>query len=640
MAFLCVEPEVNSRGQVQNKTAEYQPDGREKTRLADIRRSFEVSDKIRHKPYEEFNNRDIVTTLGDSQRAYNNYVEEVEDDPDLSWRSDTRRGLTRNKIISIAAHITQTILGPTVTSQNDADEEDRKAAVVMNDLIEYTLEMSKYERAFFHSVIAMLVNPAAIVNLEYVEYLRKIKEVKEDGGWEEKEIVDPVFSGFQNAIIPVDEFFIGNIYEFDVQKQPFLIWRRVISYENAKIKYGDNENFEQFVTPGVRIFYNDQDDTFYEEYDRNIEETQVEEIVYYHRLADLELRIVNGVLMDDPDRPMQRKDKLYPFAKSGYELIDEGRFFYYRSLADKLREDQKLLDTLWNILMDGSILSMMPPSVILGNEDIDASVIVPGGVTTLRDANAFQTINTNNNLVAGMNAIDQVEKSMSESSTDPLQAGQSLQGQQTAFEIARIEQNAKTVLGLFGKNVIFFVKDYGDLLVPLILQHMTVPQVVDIIGDNMRLEFSSYLLEDRIIEGEKKPRRIDFQMLPTKEEDIKQMEIDLLMEETEKGMEIIKVNPSLFRNWRFKTTVNADPLTGRSDAVKRAIKLEAYQIAIANEFANREAMLRELVLEPALPGQSAELMQKPQEAQQGLPPQKQSGTVQELTKQQAVNEAL
>src|SRR5690606_1867467 len=141
--------------------------------------------------------------------------------------------------------------------------------------------------------------------------------------------------------------FIENFYEPDIQKQGWLIWRRVFSYSLAETKYARlyPDKFK-FVRPGVVNLFNDADDSFYQVYDNNLREEEVEEIVYFNKTLDLKIIIVNGVMLTDPDNANPRNDKQYPFAKFGYELINN-RCFYYKSLAFKLQQDASIVNTLY-----------------------------------------------------------------------------------------------------------------------------------------------------------------------------------------------------------------------------------------------------------------------------------------------------
>ena len=94
-----------------------------------------------------------------------------------------------------------------------------------------------------------------------------------------------------------------------------------------------NQNFKDYVRPGLQVVFDEGTDLFYQQFDEELRKNLVEEVIYYDRTQDLQLIMVNGVLLTDPDHPNPRLDKRYPFIKGGYELIDEGKFFYYFSIV-------------------------------------------------------------------------------------------------------------------------------------------------------------------------------------------------------------------------------------------------------------------------------------------------------------------
>jgi len=612
---LIIEPTIE-KGKVQEPLSQYYPDERCRERLAQIREECSVAQIIRNKSYTEFNDRALTHYIDDCQRAFNSYVPPGSPNPSESWKANTVRPATRNKVISIAAHVTGTMMYPNVVAQNDQDEEDRTAGATMKDLMEFSWEQSDYERTFIHAVIGALVNPVSIIYDGYCETKRCVKEIQEDGTWKEKKIIDEQYSGFINPIVPVDEFFIGDIYESNIQKQPFLIWRRVIDYNNAKLKYGDNENFKKYVRPGLRIFYDPGTRQFYEQQDDSLQGRLVEEMVYYNRYADLELHLVNGVLMDDPDQPNCRIDKNYPFIKFGYELFDEGRFFYYKSLVDKMKDDQRLLDTLYNMILDGTFMQIMPSLAIYGDEEAGSDVFVPGSSHVFGADTKVQPISTGANLNAGFNAIAKVESSISESSNDNLQSGLESSGNPTATEISRQEQNARVVLGLFGKMVKFAVEDFGKLRIPTILQYMTVGELMDETGDGARLKFRTILRPNKIIDGKKKSRKIEFDMnLPEKDTKAhKKLEYEMMKMEDENNMEIIKVNPELFRRMKYLVKVEADMLVQNSEAVNKLLNLEAYDRMKGDEYIDQLAIRRDFLFEAYKPGESDKYLKKAEES--------------------------
>lgn len=589
------------------EASRYNPSKEVKERTSEVLRDFGLANTIKTKPYAEFNFNSLIDRMNLDQMSYNQYPGDRSQDPADAWRSLAFRPIVRNKIISIAAHITASIIYPKIYAQNDRDEEDRDAAQVMRDIIEWVSDQCDYDKTFLYSVLAALVNPAAIIHTEFAEKYREIKVTKADGTWDTKKVLDDLFSGFQDTLVPVDELWISNIYEHNIQKQPFLIWRKVIDYATAKAKYNDYEPFK-YVKPGIQVLYAEDLDLFYEQYDQSMRGNLVEEIRYYNRFADLQLTFVNGILMEDVNQPNPRKDKLYPFVKGGYELFDDGRFFYYKSLAFKLANDEDIINTMYRMLTDGSYMQVMPPAVVFGDDEINSAVIAPGVVTTLSNADgrsSFQTIPTNNNLTAGYNLLEKVEASVNESSSDVLQQGQSPQGDQTAFEISKVEQNARVMLGLFGKMIGFMVKDFGKLRVGDILQHMTVGQVDELLNDPQKLKFRTFLLPEKTVNGKSKTRRIEFDMnLPNEITDKDLMFMSQEIEDKERKMgskvEIYKVNPELFRSLKFKCIIQPEAISPKSDALKKALNLEAYGLAIVNPIVaanpeNQQAVTRDLL---------------------------------------------
>ncbi len=584
------------------KAAPIDMDERAKERTAMVMKDFSVANGMRNKPYREFNNLSLVQRMNQDSLSWNQYVEPPSDDPAQAWRSTAFRPIVHNKIIAIAAHLTASVIYPLIYAQNEQDKEDKAAAIVMRDLMEFANEQSKYDRNFISGVINALVYPAVIIHTEYAHVERMVKR-NVDGKIVEKKETDEVFSGFQDTVLNPLELYVPNFYESDIQKQPFLIWRKMIDYATATTKYGDNARFKKYVRPGIQYLYSDEDGNFYEMWDEELRGELVEEVIYYNRSGDLKLTFVNGILLSDADEMNPREDKLYPFSKSGYEVIHE-KFFYYKSLAFKLANDEQVVNTAYRMLADGTYLQVMPPAVIFGTEEIRAGIIAPGMVTAIADADpksSFQTIQTNNNLSAAFNLLQKVEGSMSESSTEGLQGGQNGSSGQTAYEISRLEQNARVMLGLFGKMIGFLVQDFGILRVSDVLQFLTVGEASQLVGDANQMKFRKFVMPDRESKGKRRTRRIEFtDELPDEmtDEDVAAESLKIAESEVEEGdeIEIFKVNPTLFRKLKFKIRVTPEAVLPKSDALKKAIQLEEYALAIANPLLDAEAITKDLLL--------------------------------------------
>jgi len=584
-----------------------------------IKQDYETGFEIATRQFREFNDRNFFDVLSDNQMKFNSYAEGPSQDPEESWMWPGVRPITRNKVMSLAAHLTSSLIFPNVFAQNEADEEDRNMAQVMKDLVKWHILNTNYGVSFVFGIVAALVNPMTYFHIQYAQVPQKIKLKKENGEIEEIEGIDDEFSGIQVSVVPGDEVYIADPYQFNIQKQAFLIRRRYISYAEAEGLYKDHRYFK-YVEPGVKALFNDEDQTFY---DIRMDDapTTCEETIYYNRQEDLEVHFINGIYMGEENvnanrmkhRTNRNKPK-YPYVPLRYEPYDEGRFFFSRSAVERFIQDQDLVDMLWRLVIDATHISVKPPLAVSGNnERITPGIMTPSAVTQFNEGTKIENLGQYSNLIGGINLIRETEQSINESSQAPQQAGQAEKGAQTAYEIATLQQNARIQLGLAGKMIISAVKDLGDLLVDLIIMHQTVGEV-DELSDG--LKFRNFLLPDEIENGEKISKKIDFSEeligLHLTDKEI-QKRNDQLTKDTggiDSGMYIYKINPRVFASLNYKLQVEADVLIPKNEQFEKALNLEAYDRMIMNPYADQRAVSRDFLFETLKKGESNKYMTK------------------------------
>lgn len=605
MSLISVELKKDANGRVVSQPSPYQPKDKEKERLGLIRNSFQIGYLNQTTPKREFNDLSLIGRISNDRMSWNTYQPNdgagVPGDEVNAWRSNAIKPVVRNKAISVAAHITSKLIFPGVFAQNQSDNEDKDAALVMKSLMEFVGYEAKYPKTFLYAVIGALVDPASIIHEEYAEVYRTIREMGDDGKYTEKQVIDEEFSGVIQTPIECDELLIENFYQENIQKQGFLILRKVISYSTADSKYGNLDNFK-FVRPGVQSIYNDANQTFYDEYDPNLSGELVEEVIYWNRTKDLKLTVLNGVLVSDPDEPNPRADKKYPFAKTFYEPFDQGRCFYGKSLVFKMGPDSRIINELYPMIIDGTYLSLFPPMIATGAEDIGGDVIIPGMVTTFQsnDAN-LKPINSSSNLSAGITAMMDVTKSLSDSSVDPILQGSSQAGARTAFEVRRMEDNALIDFKICIQMIGFLVQDIGALMMGDILQFMTIAQVEEIAGEEDKMKYASYLLPESQTEDGMKTKKIQFTTeMPDQMSEDEKLDASFDTLEEEGGMDskntILKVNPEMFRKNKYKILISPDTKSPYSEEVDAAFKLEAYDRMIQNPGLDQEQVTKDFLL--------------------------------------------
>jgi len=605
---MILELSYGTDKKISNTLSPYQPPQEVKELTQKIKKEYSVGDEILHRPFEEFNNVSLLDRASIDQAQWLSWNPDVASDPESDWRFTGVRPMTRNKVISTAAHLTSQLIIPNIHAQNDKDEEDRDAAYVMRDLLEYNVQRSNYELAFLYGVISALVNPVTYFK---VSYSYATQEVHDKKG--KKTVEDEVLSGFQFFLIPPDEILIGNPYVHDLQKQPFIIHRRFISFDEAQGLWGEHDNFNH-ITPGIQSIYNEDDGQMYDVEDNN--DTLVEEVTYYCRRKDIEVVLINGVYMGNEDvennpithRSNKNKPK-YPFAKFGAEPIDAMRFFGYKSLVAKLQNDQEGLDRAWQMYHDANFLATYPPTVTIGAGKIDKSVIMPATNTDLKPGAEINPLNIVNPQHMQASILE-YERSLNESSQDPQLGGKGGQLPQTARQSILIQQNALTNLGIMGKMIGSAVKDIGILMVDDILRYQTIGNASEILGGIPKMKFKSFILPNKTLEGKNTTEIIRFkdEMLGMEvtEDEQRRKELELL-EEAGDDRALYDVNPELFSRMDYLVSVDYEQMMERNSNFEKALKLETYDRAIGNPLIAQDPekaalITRDFLLEPLVGG--------------------------------------
>ena len=596
--ILDIEPKRKKNGLLDEDAltiSEYKPSDQETESINKVMADFQHGNILMNKTFHEFNDISVIERLNRDKLSFNTYLPDDGEQGDSvdSWKSNAIRPLERNRGLDIASQVSEKTIFPQVYAQNQQDEEDRKAASIMRYLMEWSGDQQDYDKTQLYGIITALYSPASIIHTEYTENL--ITKLNPKTGKRE-EIIDDETSGFRSTVVPVNELYIENMYQHDVQKQGFLIWRRVISYDVAASKYSDSKNFKhvkaQLQTkfePSTQVYYDQQDDS--------MTENQVEEVIYWNRRKDIKLNLVNGILMTEHDAPNPRQDSKYPFVKTGYELFDEGKFFYYKSVVFKLQPDARNSNELWRMFIDAAYLNAFTPMIITGEEEVSSGVIAPGAVTTFANQDTQITpINTGSNNASTMNALQLLDNSMQDTSSAPPSAES--KGTKTAFEVSTIQQNALTNLGMFAKMISFGVKDWGELMMSDILQYLTIGEVMNIAGDDSRLNFKKFLLPDQTIGNKRGTIKIEFDInTPENDKDMR-VEQEKLMER-EGGLDndtrIFIVNPTKFRDMKFFTKVEPELVVRQNKVQIQQDAERMYTLLIQNPRSNQEEVLRMLL---------------------------------------------
>ena len=268
--------------------------------------------------------------------------------------------------------------------------------------------------------------------------------------------------------------------------------------------------------------------------------------------------------------------------------------------------------------MDGSFLETFNPIITSGAGKIDKSVYMPATVTDIKKDAQVIPLNNNFRSDAALRSLQEVERSMAESSTEPQLQGRNDQLPGTARQSILLQQNAETNLGFMARMIGVMVKEVGELMIDDIVRHQTIGEVGEIIGDVPRMKYLSFVVENKIKDGKNKTHVIKFTdrysgvKISTAEREARMMEL-----KTEAGddREISEVNPGLFSRLNFLVSVDYEQMMTRNTAFERAFKLETYDKAISNPLIMNDpeamnAVTRDFLLEPLVKGDASKYLPK------------------------------
>jgi len=603
-------------GKIESRLSLYQPEEEVKELIEEGHKDLIHGDMLLSRPFRELNNYSLIQRASLDQKDWLAWSPEPSSNPDEAWMFTGTSNVTRNNIISMAAHIAQKVIFPGCAAQDDEQQEDKDASYVARALLEYNFRKSDYQQTFLYAVISGMVNPVTYYKADYCEAYMDILEGT-NSNYIKKRVIDDAMSGFQHYLLPTEEVLISNPYCFDIEKQKCLIHRRRVSYAEARGLYGNHPNWVH-VNPGIMPVYNAGDALFYNVRDP-LQDNMVEICTYKYRTIDLEYDEVNRIYMGNPNteynpfKHRTNKNKpAYNIAKFGAEPIDAKRFWAYKSIAAKLSNDKELVDRMRQNAVDASTLATFPSIFTMGAGKIDASVLKPATVTDI-DKNAKVQPVTVANPTAAWNAMKQAEQDI-DSASNPsyFTLPQGSGGKKTALEIQLLQQNALINLTVISTMLGSMVKDIGEIVLDDILRFQTIGEIGEITNGVPALLYKSYNVA-KTKDGKSMTDKIVFTdsysgMQMTKDE--KMMHEVALHEKHGDEQHVWEVNPSKFVSLNFEIIVEPDELLAKDSLSVAKMKQDIYDKSLQNPLFQQDmekmAMItRDLLFEPVFHGDAA-----------------------------------
>lgn len=565
--------------------------------------------RLQHRSFDEFDGISLLDRVRLDQKTFGAFVGMSWDGKKKTWRWRGRKNTARNKIIGILAHLIAGILVPAVYANDENNQDAKIRAKAMTILVEEHLRKADYEIKFMYMVLSALVHPAVFVEVEYVEAFQTVKRKLADGSIKITEAIDDLISGLALNVVPIDELMLGDFFTFGIQRQPYLVRVRRITYDEAKARHaekhfltikGEKKDLFDYVRAGTtRTFLASQESiTLYDIEWTEADLNMVQEATFFYRGEDLQVTFVGGVFMGNYDeanpdqiynlnrfehRRMAQIENgewdsipVYRYAMSGFEPLDPNmRFAYFKSAAFKEFWDDATINIAHQLLVDGMHLDVIKPILISGIAKYDQSVMAPGAVGALPKDAVVAPYQLGPNLAAAMNVLSKQDEDMQDSTIAKILEGQ-LGTRQSALAVNAAIQNAKTMLGVCGGLIANLIRQVGDLTIDCIVMNTTVGELDASLPESLGMKYKTILARSHE-KGHSTTHKIVFtdkyigKVMTSQQKRQREWELWQQAGGTKKdAMRIWEINPYTFARTKYSAFVDVDELVQRSTGADKA----------------------------------------------------------------------
>lgn len=541
----------------------------------------------RSQKWAEFDDMDYETWYWKAKKANEAYIEPKRNKEDVKVVT----GTTREKSNTLLSTLLNYNIEADITVFDDNNMADIELAQTMEAMVKKsrTLELPEYDakRPLIYKELVSQGN--AFVEEQFLEYVIPEKELN-NLNWSEK--VDPskiswkkklgkAYSQCNSSFIIGLDFYPGNMREFFVEKQSYIVVRRRISRIDAENIYQNWTRWKYVPFDLSNIL--DEDESDYDDY--QMVETEVdfiEEIKYYNKWTNEYMVMLNGVLMLPVGFPLSALLGVceYPIAKGDSEPIS-ANFFYSRGIGAKTRMDQAIVDEMFKMMIVKTRKSYKPPMGNRTGYTLGSEIYMPAKIFKNVDAEKLKPIGDNKGVTPAEFNMMEFTKSVIDSKTlSPIMEGQKAGGRTTAREIIEMKQQSMVKIGLPMLGVINMEKRIAWLRICNILKNWTDPvdQRLMSVKDGIEEMVDVYRtidVEDTFETGQEGRKIVEMKTGDLPESGQMMAEEEIIERKTGQPTRKIYINPEKLKNLKYQWFVNVTP-TEKNSGMLKAAKFEEF----------------------------------------------------------------
>lgn len=588
----------------------FKPSDKERTIISEVFPLFKSAQDNRNRSFENFDGSTLIEYIEDSYRRYNTNVDMRDDMED--WQSSIHDPFTRNKVNAILGKVVSVL--PIAEVQPRGDEDDRKALIVSN-LYEYSEDVDDYEEFLITMLNEAIVKGTAIGYEGHELKETKIRNIK--GSGDDIKVTNDIRkeNKLTATVVKLEDFYPSSVGFRRIKDMPRCWWRNKMNFQQFMMDFSMYDK-SKYVQPHRTLYGEDEDVPYYFDYiSSDVMDGEVEVIRYYDKENDQFIILANGIwlnpiMIKDTEEvsPLPFNHKELPFFDIKFELFSSD-FFYGKSLPDKLKNLQDVLNVLTNMLLDQSFLTVFKPILTNGFDSVEDDYLRPGRRTPvdtqglpIRDA--FMPLDMGTPSGWHQYILEYTRKVMEEASLDKVSSGQAGAGDRTtAREINVAAEGVSSMLGLFGRWVKYGIKRKAMLRCKNILQFWTdenSPILSKVLGEtgasDVKEAFNTFKMGQAVLSNGKRGTKViemykNKDAMPTKTE--LEQKSNLAKLTTDKQVEYVALDASNVRDLDFDIKLVPSPRSEVNKDMEKALQLEKVRIYLSffPDLVDREELL-------------------------------------------------
>jgi len=451
---------------------------------------------------KNMNGRSLEDWINNNEKRWNAYIDPPGSELE-NWQDTYTSQKTRDKVLAIFSRIS-TLYKPFFYNNTD---QSRKINTILGDMYDYSVEDGDDKFTELMSYLETIINGTCVLYDGCKKYVRSAYDVDNydpstgEAKYKKQTVVNWTL---ESEIVPLNDFYFGNIKQMSMQKQPFVIWVTNMDQDTFWDEFKKYNNIK-YVVPGD-MFGSGENQTFYESR-YTLAEDEVEVVRCYDILSDEFAIYANGIQItaDESHIPFYGPNgKELPFAINRFEIINP-KFVYGNSLPNKLSKEQDISDKTFRMILDQMYLAMHPILVHDGSVDLPRNLMrEPGLVLPLQGGkDAIFELGASPPPSSAFGLLNLIENNIQKSSVSS--QAQGMPGEAgSATEALIAERGLNQLIGMFGRMVRIFLKDRATIRIHHILQFYMQPEKIFYsLGENgeekVRTEFRRFIKTNQLI---------------------------------------------------------------------------------------------------------------------------------------------